>query len=408
MHPTVIIIGGGASGLAAALAAARGGAKIVVLEKGRSLGRKVLASGGGRCNLSNRDIRPERYHGGNRVFVQSILSGFGAGQAREFFEGLGLMLIEEPDGRVFPRCGRAKAVVDVFHAALNELGVDIRLNTGVKKLERAKGQWKATLDRGEGLAADSVVLCCGGAAHPQLGGGEGGYGLAASLGHSIVPATPALVPLRMKESWVKRLAGIRAEVSLRAESEGRLLSKARGELLFTAYGISGPAALDISREAVLALAHGSVACSLDLFPEFSEERLLEFLKKRAAGLGRRTLKGFLTGMLPDTLPDVFLERHGFSAHERAEALKEAGLLRLCRALKDWRFELAGPRPWQEAMASAGGVSLSEVDPRTLESKKAPRLFLAGELLDVDGDSGGFSLHFAWASGLLAGAAASRK
>ena len=408
MPATVIVIGGGASGLAAALAAARCRAKVILLEKGRALGRKVLASGGGRCNLGNRDIRPERYHGGAPAFAADVLSGFALLQARSYFEGLGLMLLEEPDGRIFPRCGRSRAVVDLFQAALNELGADIRLNAGVKKIERSAEGFSAVLEDGGRLRADSVVLCCGGAASPQLGGGEDGYALARSLGHSLTPVTPALVPLSTKEGWVRRLDGIRAEVSLRAECGRIPASEAHGELLFTDYGVSGPAALDLSREIVRALPERKVFCAVNLFPEFTEDRLSRFLEERAARLCHRSLKGFLTGMLPDKMPAVFLDHYHLSAHETTDALGEAGLRRLCKALREWRFEVAGPRPWKEAMVSAGGVDVSEVDPRTLESKKGPRLFLAGELLDVDGDSGGFNLHFAWASGLAAGRSAATR
>ena len=408
MSPTIIVIGGGAAGLAAALAAARSRAKVILLEKGRALGRKVLASGGGRCNLGNRDIRAQRYHGGDAAFAAQVLSGFGTAQARVFFEGLGLMLLEEPDGRIFPRCGRARAVVDLFRAALNELGADVRLNAGVGKIERDGPRWSVALNGGARLPADSVVLCCGGAACPQLGGGEGGYALAQALGHSIVPVAPALVPLCAKEAWVKRLEGIRAEVLLRAESDEGPVAQSSGEILFTDYGISGPAALDVSREVVRSLGEGRVFCSVNLFPEFTEDRLSRFLEERAAKLCHRSLRGFLTGMLPDAMPSVFLDHYHLNAHERTDALGQEGLRRLCRALREWRFEAAGPRPWKEAMVSAGGVNVSEVDPRTLESRKATRLFLAGELLDVDGDSGGFNLHFAWASGLLAGAQAAGK
>ncbi|HBL18738.1 MAG: hypothetical protein A2X36_05385 [Elusimicrobia bacterium GWA2_69_24] len=410
MEPRIAVVGGGAAGLVAALEAARAGAPVALLERGKALGRKILASGGGRCNLTHRDIRPERYHGGGGVrdLVGEALSGFDAAWARAYFEGLGLMLMSEPDGRVFPRCGRSRAVVDVLQAALNELGADIRLNAGVAAVEKDGEGFLLRLESGGDLRARSVVLCCGGPSYPQLGGSGSGPALAESLGHSCVAAAPALVPLRVKESWVKMLDGIRVEAALRAEAEGRTVAESRGELLFTAYGISGPAALDLSREALRALAGGRVSCAVDLFPEWGDGEFRKLLEERALRFGRRSLAGFLTGMLPGRLPEVFLEQQGLGPHDRVEALGAAGLEALQRGLKGWRFELLGPRPWEEAMVSSGGVSLPEVDPGSLESRKAPGLFLAGELLDVDGDSGGFNLHFAWASGARAGRAASTR
>jgi len=382
----VAVVGGGASGLAAALAAARAGARVTLLERSKALGRKVLASGGGRCNLTNKDISPRHYHGE----CKALLSRFGEAEARELFEGLGLLLMTEPDGRVFPRCGKAQAVVDVLRSALNELGVDIRLGCGVESIRRQAERFSLGT-----LQAERVVLCCGGPAYPQMGGTDSGLRLAEALGHDVTRVTPSLVPLCAKPGWVQRLRGIRVDAAVRAED----FAQSRGELLFTAYGVSGPAALDLSREVVR---RGGAECSVDLFPEMDKAALLRLLRGRAERFSRRAAKGLLCGMLPDRMPSVFLEEHGFSDHE---PLPASALGRLCDALKAWRFEVSGPRPWDEAMVSAGGVGLGEADIPSMRSKRVEGLFFAGEMLDVDGDSGGYNLHFAWASGTLAGASA---
>jgi hypothetical protein len=388
--------------MAAALAALRQGAGVVLLEKGKALGRKVLASGGGRCNLGNARIAPGRYHGGDKSFVRAVIEGF---EAASFFSELGVPVIEEEDGRLFPRCGRAQAVVGAFGAALNEAGTELRLNAEIEGLDKSGKGLILRLAGGEKLAADSAVLACGGMGYPKLGGGRGGYALAEALGHSVVQVTPALVPLCVKDAWPKRLEGVRVEASLRAELSGRELASARGEVLFTDYGVSGPAVLDVSREAVRAAAKGRVDGVLDLFPERSEGEFLQFLKDRAVRFEKRSLKGFFIGLLPDKMPAVLLEGLGLDSHATVSSLGEAGLNRLCGALKGWRFSVSGPRPWEDAMVSAGGIQTGEVDPRTMESKRAAGVYLAGEMLDVDGDSGGFNLHFAWASGLIAGRAA---
>ena len=226
-----------------------------------------------------------------------------------------------------------------------------------------------------------------------------------SLGHKLTELTPALVPLCAGASWPQELDGVRVEAALRVEHSGRELAQARGELLFTDYGVSGPAALDVSREAARACLKGQVEGVVDLFPERSEGEFLAFLKKRAQRFKTRSLKGFFIGLLPEKVPAVLLKRLGLDAHAPASTLDEAELNRLGGTLKGWRFPVTGPRPWDEAMATAGGVRVPEVDPHTLESRKARGVYLAGEMLDVDGDSGGFNLQFAWASGMRAGSSA---
>ena len=417
----VIIIGAGASGLAAAIAAAKDRARVTVIERGHALGRKVLASGAGRCNLTNARIQPENYHGGKPAFVGEVLSRFGGEDARRFFSELGLLTVEEPDGRVFPRCGRAHAVLDVLKAELDRLGVEVRLGVEASAVSKLAGgfvvktkavPWKKgaapTHDAGPAeLPCDRLILACGGASYPQLGGTEAGYGLARSLGHSIAPLRPSLVPLLVKESAIKRLHGLRVEAGLRVFRGPRELGRGQGEVLFTEYGLSGPAALDVSRGAVLALADGPVDGSLDLFPEYSPQDLRAMIAGRWSSRLKRTVKDFFVGMFPAQLTGAMVDALGLDAHRRLDSLGAGACERLSALLQDWRFQITGARGWEEAMVTAGGVGVDEVDPRTFSSRKTPGLFLTGELLDVDGDSGGYNLHFAWASGLAAGRAAAQ-
>ncbi|MCX5796155.1 MAG: aminoacetone oxidase family FAD-binding enzyme [Elusimicrobia bacterium] len=416
MGHRVIIVGAGASGLAAAIAAGRSTAQVTLLERGHSLGRKILASGGGRCNLGNSRMALERYHGAKPAFIREALSRF---KTDRFFSELGLLTVTEPDGRIFPRCGKAHAVLDVLKAELERLGVTVRLGTEAAAVERegvsfiittAAVPWKKDAPAAqalgpEKLGCDRLILACGGASYPQLGGGENGYGLAKSLGHSVTGLSPALVPLLVKDNAVKRLHGLRVEAGLRVLGGQRELCRSRGEVLFTDYGLSGPAALDVSREAVQALAKGPVAGSLDLFPEFTPQGLRALVIGRWAGRPKRPLKDFFLGMFPAQLAGAIIDSLGWDANRPLDSLGRDACERLAVFLQDWRFEVAGARGWNEAMVTAGGVSADEVDPRGFASRKAAGLHLTGEMLDVDGDSGGYNLHFAWASGLAAGSAA---
>jgi len=420
MQNRVTVVGGGASGLAAAIAAGRGGAQVSIIERGHSLGRKILASGGGRCNLTNSRILPERYHCGRPDFVRAALSRFKAREAAGFFSELGLLTWAEPDGRVFPRCGRAQAVLDVLKAELGRLPVKVLLGTEAAAVRRARdgflirtaaapAPWKkpsapAAPRSDAELRCDRVILACGGASYPKLGAGLAAYGLAKSLGHTMTELFPALVPLCVKESSLKRLHGLRLKAAVKVFCGEREVSRSQGEVLFTDYGLSGPAVLDVSREAVRGLGRGPVQGALDLFPEFAPQGLRAMLAGRWAAMAHRPLEDFFLGMFPSQLSGALSDTLAWDAHRSLDSLGRDAPERLAARLRDWRFEITGARSWGEAMVTAGGVSVDEVDPGTFQSRKVPGLYLAGEMLDVDGDSGGYNLHFAWASGLAAGRA----
>ncbi len=402
--------------MVAAIAAARSTSQVTLLERGHSLGRKILASGGGRCNLGNSRITPDRYHGAKPAFIREVLSLF---KPDRLFSELGLLTVTESDGRIFPRCGKSHAVLDVLKAELERLNVTVRLGTEAAAVKREGGgfilktaavPWKkdtplVQAHESEDLPCDRIILACGGASYPQLGGSQSGYSLARSLGHSVSKLSPALVPLLVKDSAIKRLHGLRVEAGLRMFSGQHEISRSRGEVLFTDYGLSGPATLDVSREAVQALAKGPVAGSLDLFPEFTPQGLRAMIIGRWAGRSKRPLKDFFLGMFSAQLSGAICDSLAWDANRPLDSLGRDASERLAAFLQDWRFEIIGARGWNEAMVTAGGVSVDEVDPRGFGSRKAAGLHLTGEMLDVDGDSGGCNLHFAWASGLAAGYAA---
>ena len=400
----ILIAGAGASGLAAALFAARAGARVTVAEAGKSPGRKILASGNGRCNFANTGVSVERYHGG-AYLAGRVLKDFGWPQAAEFFSGLGVSFREEESGKVFTSCGRARAVLDALLLAASEAGVEIFTEAPLTSVRPEKGGLRCLFGGREELF-DKVVLACGSCAYPQLGGGNSGYELARALGHTRTYLSEAQVPLCVKEKGIRRLKGIRTLGKLKAFQGGRELAAASGEILFTDYGLSGPCALDLSRDAVRALCSGAVALSMNILPEVSGSGE-EFFRKRAKAFPARKLRELLAGLFHESMINLVCDRYGSTAEKPAEALTASDLRTLSELVCDWRLELSAPLSWREAMVCAGGVTAGEINPETFESLKAPGVYFCGELLDVDGDCGGFNLHFAWASGRLAGISAAR-
>ena len=399
----ILIAGAGASGLVAALCAARAGARVTVSESGKSAGRKIMASGNGRCNLSNTAVSEKRYHGATQLAAR-LLRDFGWPQAGDFFSGLGVSFIEEEEGKVFTSCGRSRAVLDALLLAVAEAGGTLLTDSPLLSVKREQGGLRCRFGTREELF-DSVVLACGSCAYPQLGGGSSGYELARSLGHTVSVLTPAQVPLCVKEKGIKRLKGIRAQGRLKALQGGREIASASGEILFTDYGISGPCTLDLSRDAVRAIAAGPVMLSMDL-SNFSGSAS-EFFSARAKTFPARKLKEFLSGLFHESIINLICDRSGSLAEKEAGKLSPADMALLAELICGWKLELSGPLSWREAMVCAGGVLAEEVNETTLESLKTPGVYLCGELLDVDGDCGGFNLHFAWASGRLAGNSAAR-
>jgi len=395
----VLVAGAGASGLFCALHAARGGASVIVREAGPAAGRKILASGNGRCNLTNLNVSAEHYHGG-RELARAALANFGGKNARDFFETLGVMTVEEDGGRIFPRAGRSGAVLTPLLCAATEAGARIELNGKITAIRREGGIYKAFDGAGGRIEARNVVLACGSAAASGLGGGMSGYSLAESFGHAIIPPSPALVPLRSGEKGLRRLAGIRVHAALCAKRDGRTLCSAAGETLFTDYGLSGPAALNLSAGCAAELQSGPLGCEMNLFPDMEQRKFMDFFSARAKMFASRPMKHFFAGMLHETVANLIMDIAGIDRNSPAgeHAGKAAAL---CQR---WEFTLSGTRPMSEAMAAAGGVKSSEINPDTMESRLARGLFITGELLEPVGESGGCNLHLAWATGRLAGLA----
>jgi hypothetical protein len=396
----VIVVGGGSAGMTAAVAAARAGAPVVLLERMPRVGKKLLATGNGRCNLANAHPDPGRFHGEDPAFARAALDSFGLRETLRFFSELGIAAREEEGGKIFPRSGQASAVLDVLRHELSRLEVQIHCESAISRLERHGGLWHARTPAGthEGAA---VVLAAGGCAAPQLGSNGSGHALAAGLGHRIVEPFPALTRIRVRSPWLGHLKGLKLEG--RVELGG---SRAAGEILFTETGISGPPVLDVSRRAGECLRGGErVEAVLDLCPDIAASPLTGLLQERFAGGCGSTAEFALVGFLHKRLIVPALRGAGIDPAAGSGATDPEKVRALAALLKAWRLPVTGTGPWADAQVTAGGVDVAGVHPGSLESRVAPGLFFAGEVLDIDGDCGGFNLQWAWSSGHVAGTSA---
>jgi predicted Rossmann fold flavoprotein len=399
----VAVVGAGAAGLAAAIGAARRGASVAVLERLPRPGKKLLATGGGRCNLLNETLSPAAFTTTDPTLVSSVLARFGPGEIRDFFERLGLRLQADDAGRVFPITNQAASVLKVLELEVARLGIDLETGFNVAGIETGGGRFRLRAADGRRSEAGVVILTGGGKSYPALGANGSGHGLAASLGHRLVAPVPSAVPLVVKVRMGHYLQGQRLRARAESRIGGRSAQRAEGELLFTSYGFSGPAILDVSESVSIALnrdGRRDVTVVLDLLPFLTaDEAAGEFARRLAAGWAPRDLT---SGLLPEKfclfLPEVLRELG--LAPGPGNAAETA--LRLAEALKAREYRIRGTRGWNEAEFTAGGVDAREVRRGTLGSKLQPGLYLAGEVLDVQGGRGGFNLGWAWASGLVAG------
>ncbi len=406
MRTDIAIVGGGAAGLAAAVLCARAGVRTAVLEKAPRVGKKLLATGNGTCNLTNLAASPARYHGeGAEAFVRFALERCSPQTTVKFFEEIGLLCETRENGRIYPRTAQASAVLDCLRLVLSAAGGEEWTDCPVTSIRKEAHGFR--LETGKGpVAARFVLVCAGGAAAPALGGGSGGYALLTALGHTRTPLFPSIVQVKTDPAAVRGLKGIRLDAAVSFRLDGRILSEDTGELLFTEYGLSGPVVMQISRPAGdwERRKNGQMTAVLDLFPGMGADELRAQLETRRA-LPGRTLEEYFTGLLHKRVGQTLLRQAGIGPLSRPCAdLSLQETEKLARLAKSWTIPVIGTQGMGGAQVTAGGIALSEVDPSTLESRKVPGLYLAGEVLDVDGDCGGFNLQWAWASAHAAAAA----
>ena len=399
----IAVVGGGAAGLVAAISGARRGASVTVLERLPHAGKKLLATGGGRCNLLNENLAAPAFTSSDLGLVASIFDRFGKTEIRAFFEALGLRLQTEEDGRVYPATNQASSVLKVLEIEAGRLGLPVESGFEAAGLTASSGGFSVASAAGRTVEARAIILAGGGKSYPALGSNGSCYALAGRFGHFLVPPVPSAVPLLAKDGMCHFLQGQKLKARIANLIDGRVGRTAEGELLFTQYGLSGTAALDVSESLSIAInreGKKDTAVIVDLVPFMSEEDL-------AAELSRRMEAGWTTkdlgsGLLPEKFALVmpqFVRDAGASSGKGSRA----GAARsLAGALKARKFAVQGTRGWNEAEFTSGGVDAREVKPRTLESKLRRGLYFAGEVLDVQGGRGGYNLAWAWASGFVAG------
>lgn len=404
---TVVVVGGGPAGMMAAIKAAENHAKIILLEKMDRLGRKLMITGKGRCNLTNAADIPEIIHNipGNGVFLNSVLRAFDNHDIIQFFTERGVATKIERGGRVFPVSDKAADIVTALETRLRELSVDIRCQTAVKELIVKKGKIDGVrLYNGVIIAADAVVLAVGGASYPETGSSGDGAVMAAPLGHTIIPLRPTLVPLEVGEDWAKSLSGLSLRnVEAQLFVKGTFKEKQFGEMLFTHFGISGPIILTLSRQAALALEHNTaVEIFLNLKPALTAKQLEKRVQRDFTKYQKKTVKNGMSDLLPNRLILPILALADLAPKKPVHQITRAERLRLVNILQHVPLTVRRTRPLAEAIVTMGGISVREIHPKTMESKICPQLFIAGEAADIDGFTGGYNLQAAFSMGAAAG------
>ncbi len=394
----IIIIGAGAAGLVAAITKARAGSKVTLLEQNNKIGKKILVSGNGKCNIDNKYINLNRFHSQNPDFVAKVLEGYDFPVVEKFFTSLGLELVEGKEGKMFPMSLQASSVVELLEYEAKRVGVEIVCDCAVTSVDK-KGT-TFTLETSQGTkSCTQLVLTSGSPAAPQLGGSNSGYAFATKLGHTLVPRHPSLVQLCSEESWVKGCAGVKVAGLATLYANGEYITEKKGDILFTNYGISGLAILDLSREVSTRLANFDYCeLSLDLMPEFSKEKLTNLLLQRVKQNSEKPLTLWLQGIINKKLIHIILEQSRCKVRVE-DGLNRKEINKLVHAIKNLKLSVNDTKGFKGAEVATGGIDTSEVNPQTMESKLVDNLFFAGEILDVDGDRGGFNFHWAWVTGL---------
>ena len=399
--PEIAIIGGGAGGMMATLTAAENPEnRVRLFERQARVGRKLLSTGNGRCNLTNLHCSPAHYHSETPEFMGSALEAFPVSETLQWFRDRGLVTVAEESGRVYPLSNSANSVLDVLRLSIQQ-SENITLYAAAPVLEiKRTGTGFTVKTEQESFHADKVIVACGGMAGSKLGGVKDGYALLQSLGHSRTGLHPALVQLTTETEYPKRLKGVRADAKLTLASQRKTLIRTEGEVQFTEKGVSGPAVFDLSRAA--SVSDEKLQLTLDFLRGYGIKDVFSMLVNRRDRLPGLPAEELLTGVLHNRLGRTILHYVNLDTKKTLDQITDSELKEVARACKGFTLPVKGTEGFDSAQVTAGGVRCSEFDSDTMESKLVPGLYACGEVLDVDGDCGGFNLQWAWASGHLAG------
>ncbi|MEA2006814.1 MAG: NAD(P)/FAD-dependent oxidoreductase [Patescibacteria group bacterium] len=408
----VAVIGAGPAGMMAAIRAAKLGASVVLIEKNRLFGKKLLMTGKGRCNITNAKYSDQDFIsklGKNGKFLFSSLNNFGPKDVTTFFKQNGLETKTERGGRVFPVSNNANDVVDVLRNNLQKFNVEIKSGKKIKELS-TKDEKIESVNFAKGkICAKNFIICTGGKSYSSTGSTGDGYEWTNKLGHTIIPPSPALVPLVTKGSWAKQLQGLSLKnVQLNVFQDNKKRQSRFGEMLFTHQGISGPIVLDVSKEIGKLLRKGKVLVKIDLKPALDWTKLDKRLQRDLETEAKKDFKNYLPSLLPKKMIDVFIKLSQIKPDKKLHSIDKTERKKIAHLLKELTFEVKELAGFDQAIITSGGVDLREVDSKTMRSRKIENLFFAGEILDLDGPTGGFNLQICWSTGFAAGTNAAEK
>ncbi len=410
----VVVIGGGPAGMMAAIRASQHKSGVILLEKNDMLGRKLLLTGNTRCNLTNNSGLDDflvKFSGNNGQFLRDAFKVFFNKELSDFFKRRGVALRAEEKQKMFPASGKATDILDVLVKELKRSGVDIILGKKLKAISTgAGGVIAVNLTDGSFISSDEVILATGGVTYPSTGSSGEGLEIARILGHKIVPLRPALVPLRTRQDFGGTLEGITCEnVRIKVLYDGRRKTVSdAGDMIFTDTGISGPLVISSSGDIIdLMYEDKEVAVEIDLKAKFSEEEMDKLLLKLFDASPKKSVRNILGGILPERLADVILDAAGIDRDKKAAHVTQGERKKLVLLIKGFRLEIVKEKDFARAMVTRGGISLKDIDPATMASRRVPGLYFAGEIMDIDADTGGFNLQAAFSTGYLAGCLAAR-
>ena len=402
MSKRIIVIGGGAAGMMAALTAKRNGASVLILERNDRVGKKLLATGNGRCNYTNENININNYHGKNPSFAESGLLEFNVDKTINFFERLGITPTVEDSGKVFPLSFQSSSMLDVLRYEIEESGIELITEAHVSEIKKSD-KFTVILKDKQKFVGDKVIVATGGMALPSSGSDGNGYNLCKRLGHTTIGSFPGLVQLKLEGDYFKQINGVKFVGLAGVYVDNKLILEDTGDVLFTNYGVSGPPILQVSRTALEYMNKGkNVELKISIIHTKTEDELFNYLGERFKMMKTKTIEESLIGLINKRLILPIIKTLNLDKNKEVGKISNDETRKLARILTSWSFKVIGSQSWAEAQVTAGGVNTDEVNNKTMESKIVKGLYIVGELLDIDGDCGGFNLQWAWSSGYLAG------